>query len=109
MPTDSSAATPAPKLIKARVLATGVFGNVDTVVKLPPDALAHGVAAGQLDPHPDAVAYAESMSGEVIDGIEGLIVTPSAGSIEEQPIEPFKAIDAAPENKVKRTYTRKAK
>lgn len=115
MPNDSSAATPAPKLIKARVLATGVFGNVDTVVKLPPDVLAHGVAAGQLDPHPDAVAYAESMSGEAIDGtIESRPDNAEPGiQIDAQGLDPViegKAIEAAPENKMfKRAYNRKAK
>jgi hypothetical protein len=43
------------------VLATGAFGTINDVVQLPNDLLAQGVAAGQVDPHPDAVAYAESL------------------------------------------------
>lgn len=67
-PAPTQAPSPAPasapvasELIKARVLATGVFGIADEVVELSADALAQGVAAGLLDPHPDAVAYAASL------------------------------------------------
>jgi len=60
-PNPSPAPTLAPESIKARVLVAGVFGSTDEVVELTPDALAIGVAAGQVDPHPDAVAYAESL------------------------------------------------
>jgi hypothetical protein len=49
-------------LIKARVLASGAFGAIDDVVELPPDLLAQGVASGQVDSHPDAVAYAASLT-----------------------------------------------
>ena len=58
----AEAPAPAPKLTKARVLATGVFGVADEVVELSSDALAQGVAAGQVDSHPDAVAYAASLT-----------------------------------------------
>lgn len=51
----------APERIKVRVLATGAFGLIDTVVSLTPAEVAQGVAAGQVDPHPDAVAYAASL------------------------------------------------
>jgi len=60
-PTQLPAPAPTPSSIKARVLVTGVFGNADDVVELHPDALALGVAAGHIDPHPDAVAYAASL------------------------------------------------
>lgn len=61
--TPTPAPTPAPKLelTKARVLVTGVFGATDDVVELQPDLLAQGVLSGQLDKHPDAVAYAASL------------------------------------------------
>jgi len=59
-PTPSPAS--APELIKARVLASGAFGAIDDVVELPPDLLAQGVASGQVDSHPDAVAYAASLT-----------------------------------------------
>jgi hypothetical protein len=52
---------PAPEVTKARVLVTGIFGATDDVVELHPDLIAQGVMAGQLDPHPDAVAYAASL------------------------------------------------
>jgi hypothetical protein len=60
-PTAAPVPAPAPELTKARVLATGIFGLADDVVELPADVLAQGVAAGQLDPHPDAVAYAAAL------------------------------------------------
>jgi hypothetical protein len=60
-PKPTPAPLPAPELFKARVLATSAFGAIDEVVELPADALAQGVAAGHLDPHPDAVAYATSL------------------------------------------------
>jgi len=106
--------TPAPGPIKARVLVAGSFGVPDDVVSLAPDALSAGVSAGQLDPHPDAVAYAESMSAEVIEcTAEQRPDDAEPGvQIDTQGLEPVaeKAIAAAPENKmVKRAYTRKAK
>lgn len=57
------ASTPAlaHELTKARVLVTGVFGAIDDVVELQSDLLAQGVLSGQLDKHPDAVAYAASL------------------------------------------------
>lgn len=54
---------PAPKLngaTKARVLSTGPFGEIDTVVLLEDDALTAAVESGQVDTDPAAVAYAES-------------------------------------------------
>ena len=61
-PAPSPAPTPAPELTKARVLATGAFGVINQVVEVDANTLKQGVAAGQLDPHPDAVAYAASLS-----------------------------------------------
>ena len=48
-------------LTKARVLATGPFGVIDTVVELDENSLRQGVACGLVDPNPDAVAYAASL------------------------------------------------
>jgi hypothetical protein len=45
---------------KARVLVDCRFGKVDDVVELTAEELAE--ASGQVDPHPDAVAYAESLT-----------------------------------------------
>lgn len=45
--------------VKARVLSDGVFGKVNDVVVVD-KAVAD--AAGDLDAHPDAVAYAESLA-----------------------------------------------
>lgn len=42
----------------ARVLCDGQFGKVDDVVEVPADVAAE---SGDLDPHPDAVAYAQSL------------------------------------------------
>ena len=51
-----------PALTKARVLVTGTFGVINQVVELPPHLLEQAVAAGQVDPHPDAVAYAATLA-----------------------------------------------
>jgi hypothetical protein len=50
---------PAPaERVQARVLVSGSFGVIDEVVELPAELLQQAVATGQVDPHPDAVAYA---------------------------------------------------
>jgi hypothetical protein len=46
---------------KARVLVDCRFGKVNDVVEITAEEAAE--AAGQVDPHPDAVAYAESLKG----------------------------------------------
>jgi hypothetical protein len=46
---------------RARVLVACQHGQPDDVVELDPEALAQAVAAGQVDPHHDAVAYAASL------------------------------------------------
>jgi len=61
-PGPTPAPVPAPELTKARVLSTGAFGVINQVVEVDANTLKQGVAAGQLDPHPDAVAYAASLS-----------------------------------------------
>ena len=48
--------------MKARVLVDGAFGKADQVVELDGDQLAQAIASGQVDPHPEAVAYAESLN-----------------------------------------------
>lgn len=61
-PTRPGPAAPTePELVPARVLMSGVHGRIDTIAYLPPHLLAQAVAAGQVDPHPDAVAYAASL------------------------------------------------
>lgn len=47
---------------EARVLLDCGLGKANAVVVLTADELAAGVAAGHLDPHPDAVAYAKSIA-----------------------------------------------
>ena len=46
---------------KVRVLVAGAFGQPDDVVELDGEALAQALASGQVDAHPEAVAYAESL------------------------------------------------
>ena len=46
---------------KVRVLVEGHYGKPDDVIELEGEALAVAVASGQVDTHPDAVAYAESI------------------------------------------------
>ena len=54
-----SSAPQSPALIKARVLCAGVHGQPDDVVEV---TEAQAAAAPDLDSHPDAVAYAESLA-----------------------------------------------
>ena len=46
---------------KVRVLVEGHYGKPDGVIELDGDELAQALASGQVDPHPDAVAYAEGL------------------------------------------------
>lgn len=48
-----------PKTVKARVLADGAYGKVNDVVEVSAEQAA---ASTDLDPHPDAVAYAEKLA-----------------------------------------------
>ena len=43
---------------KVRVLVEGHYGKPDDVIELEGEALAVAVASGQVDAHPEAVAYA---------------------------------------------------
>lgn len=56
---DRSDADKPESFLKARVLMTGSFGRINDVVELPEAVVLEGVATGELDAHPDAVAYAE--------------------------------------------------
>lgn len=58
-------AAKAAKMVKARVLFAGAFGQVDDVATVTPKAAKAGVAAGELDPDKAAVAYAESLAAAV--------------------------------------------
>lgn len=48
--------------VEARVLVASVWGKPDAVVLLSKEDADAGVAAGELDTHPDAVAYAKSLA-----------------------------------------------
>lgn len=50
-----------PTATKVRVLVEGAFGQPDDVIELEGEALAQALASGQVDAHPEAVAYAESL------------------------------------------------
>ncbi len=54
--------------VKARVLFTGAYGQVNNVATVDPATLKAGVAAGELDPHKDAVAYAEALAAGQVAG-----------------------------------------
>lgn len=64
-PVDDAATTQepsaAPGLVKVRVLVACSHGQPNDVVQLDPESLAGAVSSGQVDPHPDAVAYALSL------------------------------------------------
>lgn len=47
---------------KVRVISHCQHGKIDDVVTLEGAALADAVELGIVDPHPDAVAYAESLA-----------------------------------------------
>lgn len=59
-PADPAPAAPARKnkQVKARVLMAGIYGKVGDVVLVDKD---EAEASGDLDPHKDSVAYAESV------------------------------------------------
>lgn len=48
--------------IEARVLVDCSWGAADEVVTLTKEEAAAGTAAGELDTHPDAVAYAKGLA-----------------------------------------------
>lgn len=54
-------AASAPATVKVLVLCDCFYGKVGEVVELPAAELAQAVALGCVDPHPDAVAYAQSL------------------------------------------------
>lgn len=49
----------AAETVKARVLVDGAYGKVNDVVEV---TAAEAESSGELDAHPDAVAYAESLN-----------------------------------------------
>lgn len=53
--------------VEARVLLDCSWGAADQVVTLSKDEADAGVAAGELDTHPDAVAYAKSLAAPQTD------------------------------------------
>lgn len=50
--------------VEARVLVASVWGKPDAVVSLSKEEADAGVAAGELDTHPDAVAYAKAAQSQ---------------------------------------------
>lgn len=58
-------APPAEVRLQVRVLRDCDIGVTDAVVELPEAEAATRAAAGQVDPHPDAVAYALSLQAQV--------------------------------------------
>lgn len=61
-PPPADDATPPPTSVRARVLVQCRHGRPDDLVTLPADEAAEGVAAGDLDADPSAVAYAELLA-----------------------------------------------
>jgi hypothetical protein len=49
--------------VKARVIFEGTFGRMNDVVELDKDIAEAAQAAGDVDTHPESVAYAESLKG----------------------------------------------
>lgn len=48
--------------VPVRVLAACQYGQPDDVVEIPADEIEGAKAGGQVDDHPDAVAYARSLN-----------------------------------------------
>ena len=55
-------AAPVVTTVKARVLTNCAYGRCNEVVELTEAEAAQGTAVGFIDCHPDAVAYAESLT-----------------------------------------------
>jgi hypothetical protein len=49
--------------VKARVIVAGLFGSMNDVVVLDKATADAAQAIGDIDTHPEAVAYAESLKG----------------------------------------------
>lgn len=56
---DSAVAADEP--VEARVLVDGAYGKINDVVEIPAESIDSAVAAGEIDTHPDAVAYAKTL------------------------------------------------
>ena len=50
--------------VKGRVLMDGTWGKVNQVIEIPADQVEQAEQSGQVDTHPDAVAYAESLEAK---------------------------------------------
>lgn len=53
---------PESALVEVRVLVACAYGSPNDVVSVPADAVDDGVRANQIDPHPDAVGYAKTLT-----------------------------------------------
>jgi len=51
-----------PALVEVRVLVACAYGSPNDVVTVPAEAVDDGVRANQIDPNPDAVAYAKTLT-----------------------------------------------
>lgn len=65
---ETAAAAPKTKMVKARVLTPCVHGQPNAVVTLPAAAVKAGVASGDLDDSPAAVAYATLLAPLAANG-----------------------------------------
>lgn len=52
---------PAAALVPVRVLIDGAYGRINDVAHIAVDQVVAAEAAGEVDSHPDAVAYARSL------------------------------------------------
>lgn len=53
-----------PSTVKGRVLVDGTWGKVNQVIEILADQVEQAERSGQVDTHPDAVAYAESLEAK---------------------------------------------
>lgn len=61
MATKKDAAVGTGEPVEARVLVDGAYGKVDDVVEIPAESVDAAVGTGEVDIHPDAVAYAKTL------------------------------------------------
>lgn len=68
MATKKSSAKADSQAIECRVLQACAWGTPDDIVSISPEDAHAGQEGGLLDPHPDAVAYAKSLTHNAAAG-----------------------------------------
>lgn len=59
---EQGASAPTRARVLTRIYVDGAPVEPDTVLELPAEQLRHYISTGEVDPHPDSVAYAEAQA-----------------------------------------------